>query len=537
MGAKFANIQIKNGNIESVKNLCPAVYTISSLSNGWITITGPGLEWGTAQPEAKRISKEIDCSILSVEYFDDDFVEFAIFKKGKKVAGHTPAEYEGFPRSLGKPKKFAEALELGSDNEKILKVIFKEQSPEICVHLMESLLACVLWADDDSIEYAKPIGRDYLEQYIYRKAAKDKIKNKTKLTLLDELLGDWGFGLTYPVVRQENGDGSDKSVWSISTDGRWQKDFSVDEPGQVEEYRSYCRTDTKTVLTFALRRAQNIRMNMCCFSNTGDMIEKIESDDFGTLHASFLNDFLLFREGVCHDLCNHTVLWDLGLGITAHGIKSPQKLENGSYVFVYDTIGESAGGFLATFDLNGNITHRFQMPEAWHWGLPVVDGMNIYMGYYTSLNKSVFSCLNMELHETWNIEIPGVSELEKPLFDTDSHIVYFKASYDSVVAVNTAERKIVASMKIPDDKYISLLNIIPAVGLVVQTGDSTIEVWNDRLEIISRHRTKGAIMEIIQEHGQHYITTLKENSGANSDVARIYQLQPVGKYSFITTVD
>lgn len=527
MGTKFANLQVHNGSIDSVRALCPASYTVSSLSDGWITIAGSGIEWGTAQKEAKRISKALDNSVLSVEYFDDDFVELTIYKNGKKVAGHVPVEYESFPRSIGKPKKFAEALCLQPDDEKLLKVIFQEQMPEICVHLMESLLGCILWVDDESVDMARPFSREYLNEYIARKAAKDKIKNQTKLTLMDELVGDFDSGLTYPVVRQENRQASEKTIWSISADGHWNKDFTANAPGRAEAHRAYCRSDTKTVLTFGLWGAHGGKMKVYCYTNDGEVLDTFECSDLGTLHASFLTDSLLFREGVCHDLDSHTVLWDLGLGRTAYGIEAPRRISDDYFAFVYDTMSGDESGYLAVFNLNGNITHSVKMPVARHWAYPVVGDGKIYMHHSINRYTSAFTCFNSELREEWHIEILGMSQLGKPVFDADNLIVYFHASYNCIVAVGLAERKVLASRKIPDSEYASLLDILPGVGPIMMTGDSSIEVWNAELETVSKHRTKGMIMEVVHQNDHCYITTLKEDQSAssfNNAVARVYEL-------------
>lgn len=528
MGAKFANLQVHNGDVDAIKGLCPASYTVSSLSKGWITITGSAIEWGTAQKEAKRISKELDCSILSVEYFDDDFVELAVYKTGKKVAGHIPASYEGFQRSIGKPKKFAEALYLQPDDAKLLKTVFQEETPEICVHLMESLLGCVLWVDDETLNWAKPLGRDYLEQYISNKAAKAKIKNQTKLVLKDELTGDFDSGLTYPVVRQENRQMREKTVWSISADGHWKMEFSTDVPGRVEVHRAYCRTDTNTVLTFGLWGAQGVSTKVCCYTNDGGIKSMIDCNDLGALHASFLTESLLFREGTCHDIDNDAVIWDLGLGRTAYGIKAPQMVSADRYAFVYDTMSGDESGYLAIFNLDGKITNSIKLPVARHWAYPIVADGKIYMYYSVNNETSVLACFDLELNEEWHIDIPGMEQLGKPVFDIDNQIIYFHTFFDCIVAVGLAERQLLASRRIPSSEYASLIDILPGVGVIVQTGDTAIEVWDSGLETISRHRTKGTIMEVIHQNSHCYITTLKEDhtsSSFDNSVARVYELR------------
>lgn len=89
MGAKFANLQVRSNDVEQVKAVCPQA-VVKKATDGWITVVGKNIVWGTAQKEAKRISKALPYSILATEYFDDDYAEFTIYKDGKKDGYHVP---------------------------------------------------------------------------------------------------------------------------------------------------------------------------------------------------------------------------------------------------------------------------------------------------------------------------------------------------------------------------------------------------------------------------------------------------------------
>ena len=90
--------------------------------------------------KAKRLSKAMPHPVLATEYFDDDFVEFALYRGGKRVARHIPAEFEDIARSPGKPGAWAEQLGLSMETRKILEILFKETSPEVSLHLLECAL-------------------------------------------------------------------------------------------------------------------------------------------------------------------------------------------------------------------------------------------------------------------------------------------------------------------------------------------------------------------------------------------------------------
>lgn len=245
MGAKFANLQVRSNDVEQVKAVCPEA-VVKKAADGWITVVGKSIVWGTAQKEAKRISKALPYSILTTEYFDDDYAEFSIYKDGKKVGYHVPAAYEGFARKIGKPVQFLEAFDLPEEAQEQLKVAFKEQDPEVSVRLMESILGCALWADFETIADVQALDRSYFQEYIARTRKKEKLRNQTKLTLLDELPGDFFNQTTIPLVRYETPDGKVKSFWDIK-EGKFTHLFSYEADGRLDGSRAFVYQYSKLV--------------------------------------------------------------------------------------------------------------------------------------------------------------------------------------------------------------------------------------------------------------------------------------------------
>ena len=200
MSSKFCNLNIYDADLSAIESLCPD-YAVRSISQGWITLASDNLEWGTTQKEAKRLSKLLPHNVLSTEYFDDEYVVFTLYCNGKRVARHVPAEYEGFARSPGKSKVWAEQLGLSGEAEKILRVVFKETNPKACLFLIECVLNCSLWIDAESIDSASAPTQEYLTEYIERKKAEKRIKNQTRLVLLEEVEGAFSWPITYPIVK------------------------------------------------------------------------------------------------------------------------------------------------------------------------------------------------------------------------------------------------------------------------------------------------------------------------------------------------
>lgn len=528
MGTKFSNLQVHSNDCEAVKAHCP-MHTVTELADGWVTVLGSTIDWGTAQKEARRLSKLLPYSILSVEYFDDDFVELTVYKGGKKAAGHVPAEYESFARTVGKPKKFVEALDLPAEDEKLLKAIFQERSPELCVHLMESLLGCVLWVDEETVGEAHTVERSYLEDFLARKAEKNKIKNQTKLTLLDELEGEFDYHITYPVAKYEDRQWSEKSIWSVSPEGRLQKDFTTNELGRVEAHRAQARSDTMTVLTFGFWGGHDHKTTICCYANDGAVLERIECNDISALNAAILGDGILFREGACHDVRNHEVLWDLGIGRTGYGIEPPRVVSDGVYAIVYDQV-QTESATMALIDNEGNVRCSIELPIARHWAYPIVHDGNIFMFYSLNLRMSALVCYDEGLNELWRVEMPGMTQLGKPVFDAALKTIFFHAAYDCLVSFDIESREVTASREIQEDECVRLESIVPGIGLVMLTGDSGIEVWGNDLKTIGRHRTKGWIEKTLQQNGRSYLITIKGSEGKDKPgIVRLYELTAIKK--------
>lgn len=193
MGSKFCNLNVYGAELTAVQAYCPGC-VVQAFASGWTIAAGECLTWETLPKTARRISKALSVPVLSTAYFDDDYVEFVLYRDGKRAARHIPASYEGYPRRTGKTGDWAQALGLSPEQENTLKTIFKETSPETSLHLLECVLGCPLWADAETIADAagEVITEDnsYLEAYLVRKNAKRKIKSQTKLTLLDEKSSD-----------------------------------------------------------------------------------------------------------------------------------------------------------------------------------------------------------------------------------------------------------------------------------------------------------------------------------------------------------
>lgn len=330
MGSKFCNLNIYGGDLAAVEAQCPGL-AARAVVPGWITAAGDDeTDWGEIRKLAKRLSK--DGIVLYTEYFDDDYVDFSVYRDGRRAARHVPAEYEGAPRAAGKPRAWAELFGLSSEREKTLRTVFQETSPERSLRLLACVLGCPLWVDGEFLEDAQPPEPDYLRDYLAQKAAEKKIKNATKLTLLDEQVGD--FDYTYPLLRWEDDDR--KSVWAIR-EGKLRKLFERELPGAVKTV-----LEGEGILLVLLNQAVAIpEENTRCtsyrnhywawlLSEDGTLRDTVDLGEEDVPQGVFLDrDQLFLNNRGCYDLRTRRWEWLLEEGLTVEDWVRPCRLAGG----------------------------------------------------------------------------------------------------------------------------------------------------------------------------------------------------------------
>ncbi len=149
MGSKFCNLNVRGPIEPEAEKALPPGVGIFPWDNGWTTLTDPEFQWGGVQNWAKKLSAVTEAAVLSTEYFDDDYVEFTVYKGGKRVARHVPVTYEDLRKSRGRPEKFLEALGLNLAEASRLKKIFQVADCELATVLMESFLGCPIFGVDE----------------------------------------------------------------------------------------------------------------------------------------------------------------------------------------------------------------------------------------------------------------------------------------------------------------------------------------------------------------------------------------------------
>ena len=509
MGSKFCNLNIYGGDLAAVEAQCPGL-AARAVVPGWISAAGDDeTDWGEVRKLAKCLSKEY--TVLYTEYFDDDYVDFSVYRDGRRAARHVPAEYEGAPRAAGKPRAWAELFGLSPEMEKALRTVFQETSPERSLRLLECVLGCPLWVDGAFLADAQPPEPDYLRDYLAQKAAEKKIRNATKLTLLDEQVGD--FDYTYPLLRWEDDDR--KSVWAIR-EGKLRKLFERELPGAVKTV-----LEREGILLVLLNQAVAIpEENTRCtsyrnhywawlLSEDGTLRDTVDLGEEDVPQGVFLDRDQLFLNRGCYDLRTRRWEWLLEEGLTVEDWVRPCRLAGGRLALrCYHRGGEEAvRSYLTTLLPDGSERATRELPrDYWDGGiLAYGDGLLLNLGrelvYYDAY-----------LTERWRMELPGSTWCfgsNEMRLDETTETLYLD-DFKRVLSIDLRRRQIRAERKPADREGCYLKWVLPGVGVVMLVGDSTIQVWDADLKLISRHRVKGAVTQLLPRDGKIALITNTE---------------------------
>ncbi|MNY22124.1 hypothetical protein D3C86_1557150 [compost metagenome] len=77
MGTSFVNLQIRSNSIHEIEEVLPGSI-VRSFSDGWTTIVSEHFQVGDIEKTAKKLSKAITPSVMSIEYHDDDVLRMSI---------------------------------------------------------------------------------------------------------------------------------------------------------------------------------------------------------------------------------------------------------------------------------------------------------------------------------------------------------------------------------------------------------------------------------------------------------------------------
>ncbi len=518
MGCKFANIQVKCSDLEAARGVLPE-FVLRIVSDGWVTAVREGLSWGETQGAAKRASRVLPCPVVSTKYFDDDYVEFAVFLAGKRAARFVPAAYEEFPRVPGKPAAWREALGLSEEDEKALKTVFRETNPETCVRLLEDVLGCPLWAEEEMVDRVSAPTGEYLQAYLAQKDAESKIVNRSRLQLLDELpcfravtggrnILAWRDGLNGPAAFYQVRDGRLCRLFDVppAISGRIPLPIPP-EGGPDVLFPVYIqRPEGETVYTL---------------DREGRPLDEVFLPGMTQKQCLSIDYAHILAGGLCRNVRTHENDWDMGIRDTAYGLLAPLSFPDGRLCWCYDVTVRrelmTTESYLLTAAPDGTDRREVRLSSVYHWQRPVLWGDRLLLGVEQTLH-----CFDSALRPLWSMEL-GRNVYQSGQAAVDGNMLYMSVSYDSLTAIDLAERRVIAGRELSESEVVLLVGVLPGLGPVVTNGGSGLQVWDQALKPVSRHRLRGEFRHMFRQDGRTLLLAFSQ--GGENSCLRLYELK------------
>lgn len=261
MGSTLGNLQILGAAEEAVRAALPEAI-VDSWSGRFVTACPDGLFFDPLEKEARRLSRLLDCTVLSVSLFDSDVLSLALYSAGKRVVRHA-AGLEAEECVPGNARAFCAGLGLDVRFAPLLRRLFTGTDQEEKLEVLSALLGAPLFARWDvpfAAPQALPPDEGPLQAWMAAHPLPPKAKNQTRLTLTQEIEGRSAVSgapalIFRPVAYIEIGSGAPIAVNECSGGewGRWGENGRLELTPLKEEnlYDLFYGTDGKRLLTFA----------------------------------------------------------------------------------------------------------------------------------------------------------------------------------------------------------------------------------------------------------------------------------------------
>ncbi|WP_410769487.1 hypothetical protein [Fontibacillus sp. BL9] len=194
MGTTFTNLQVREHSIDEIEKVLPHCI-VRNLSDGWTTIVSEHFQVGDISKVGRKLSKAINKSVLSIEFFDDDVLRMTIYRDGKTLTSHVNKNSYNIPSKLGNHNAFLKELEFDLSESKYFKEVLKYEDLGKKIELLQHFLGVALWIDDRMLldgaesEFYYKRNVDFVKEYINKQKKKNHIKNQTKANVIMELEG------------------------------------------------------------------------------------------------------------------------------------------------------------------------------------------------------------------------------------------------------------------------------------------------------------------------------------------------------------
>ncbi|MDQ6421273.1 hypothetical protein RB620_17755 [Paenibacillus sp. LHD-117] len=537
MGTTFANLQIRSDcsalEIEKVLPGC----VVRCLSDGWTTIVSEHFHVGDIQKAAKKLSKAITPSVMSIEYLDDDMLKLSVYRNGKTLTSHIAGgEGYGLPRTLGKPAVFLEQFGFEPSEIILLRAILICEDIGKKIELLQHFLGVTIWIDHtmllDDPEAAFCCKRELpiIEEYINETAIKRRIKNQTKATLLQEfegaliaVLGDHKYLIGVPPYDRYKDCYKDELIYTFIPNG------TLEPMLDVHSFNHRSGTGILSAARGYIGYISFLRSQYYVFDYTGRMVSET------SLGGNIINPFSILEDGgflSSHNsgktLREYTQRLETRWEIPYMGF--PYYNNNAIYMCRIDSSGQFSE--LVKLNRNGQVVASFHLEyDGYHGpnGEFVFDesGRVFYYCSATTPGRPVVKIfvLTEQLELIRELDLEGWSI--SVALDSRNYKLYVYLSYKQLLVIDTKSFRIIYRKKWEEDSNFFTVDSYGRALLI--TGSNTIEIIDSQLNVISRHRLKGQVLsEYTNERGNLCLLTgtggEHHEGGAKKMMIRVYEI-------------
>ncbi|MNI06795.1 hypothetical protein D3C73_597880 [compost metagenome] len=540
MGTSFVNLQIRSNSIHEIEEVLPGSI-VRSFSDGWTTIVSEHFQVGDIEKTAKKLSKAITPSVMSIEYHDDDVLRMSIYRNGKTMTSHiTGGEGYGLPRKPGKSNVFIEELGFDLSEVKYLKAIFACEDLGEKIELLQHFLGVtisidhkIILIDDSVMEYHCQRNLTIIEEYIKEISKRNRIRNQTKAYLLEEfegamidILGDHKYLIGIPPYDRNTDSYKQELIYTFIPNGTLEPMFDV-RSFQYRRGGGLLMAAHSYLYYFSLLRGQYY-----LFDYDGRMVSQFPLSWSGMEAVPVY----MFEEGGFLAFDNHrTWLGEYGPNFkTRWKIPfpgSPYYNNDAIYSCKIDSVGQSSelmklnrsGQVVASLRLNYEVYHdpngRFLFDEM---------GTIFYCCSVTTSGRPRVKIFVLTEQMKLIRELDLEDWISSVALDSKNHKLFVHLSYKELLVIDTESFVILSRRKWNEDS--TFLTVDSRGRAVVRTGVSSIVLLDVHLNDISRHRLKGlALQEFTNERGNLCLLTVTEGAheegGDGSMKIRVYEIK------------
>jgi hypothetical protein len=532
MGTTFANLQVRECSTDEIEKALPGSRAIQ-LSEGWTTVVSEQFQVGNLEKSAKKLSKAIDQSLLSIEYFDDDVLRIAVYRNGKVIDSHINENGYGLAKRPGKPKLFIEELEYESVETKYVKEILACEDLGKKLQLFQYFLGVALWIDHRMLsegmeaDFRCERNLSLIDEYIAENNKRNRIKNQMKITLLTEFegaligsLGDNKYVIGTPPYDRSSGAYKEESIYTYFPNG------TLESSLDISSFQDRSGTGHLSASNGYLSFFCFIRSKYYLFDYEGNKISETSLKG-GSYHPIYQLDngaFLAFNsewDTLRAYEPSLNVRWEIPC-------TSFLCCRNQSIYVCISTEGQSPE--LVKLNGRGEIEATFKSENNDPYGTFLFDDDGRLFYFTRVLSPGVFRTgviyLNEHFERIAELELEG--SITSSAVDTKNQKLFLHLNERELVVVDTASFNIVSRKK--QEAELDFLTVDSLGRVVIRVGLSSIVIMDTELNDISRHRLKGDIVRCrINEKGAISILTSplgahEEEGGASKMMIRLYEI-------------